>query len=553
MNVCKNCNVRTELFFCPNCGRIFTYPAFLGDYNDVRDSLKTYVKQMVDKAKNAKVKAEEMTDKAGLSQAVYRKYYQQMTYLQWLCNNRKSRNLFGNNGDDLLDEMREFSDKCMNNECQIAIVGTIKAGKSMFINALLDREIASTYPTPETASVTKFRSSPDTDYVKVAFYTADEWREVWDSVVKASETSARKDDKEGFMEEYNSLNADSIKDGCLGKEPMTFRPKDTEELKIIVDRYTSARYAEHYFAKEVEIGIAGLPLPTNVVFVDTPGLNDPVQFRSDITKAYLKSANVILLCVKASSAELRAQEIEEIGNLFAQMRYSKERIYVIATQIDMQPDYLNYWEKFTYPVFIKHLSRESIYGSAEEAKKHIFPVTAGYYNQIRRAIRDISVWKDKENKRHLDELVRRSIEIPSFEELVDQYGEEKAAKMYKSPQKAFYERSGELIDMTDIPQVRQHLTDGPVREAESIIMNDVKDLYRAIKVKIENVTSERLKLQANIISQSKAIDVQQRMQKLSAQVENSRAEYESTKTELHSLLEEMENTTKSIINQAKGK
>lgn len=553
MNECKNCNVRTELFFCPNCGRIFSYPAFIGDYYDVRQSLKTYVKQMADKARAAKAKAGEMTDKAGLSQAVYRKYYQQMSYLQWLCSNGESRKLFGNNGDDLLDEMHEFADKCRNNECQIAIVGTIKAGKSMFINALLDREIASTYPTPETASVTKFRSSPDTDYVKVTFYTADEWRQLWDSVVKASETSARKDDKEGFMEEYNSLNADSIKDGCLGKAPMTFRPKDTEELKSIVDRYTSARYAEHYFAKEVEIGIAGLPLPTNVVFVDTPGLNDPVQFRSDITKAYLKSANVILLCVKASSAELRAQEIEEIGNLFAQMRYSKERIHVIATQIDMQPDYLKYWEEFTRPVFIKHLSRESIYGSAEEARKHIFPVTAGYYNQIRRAIRDTSVWQDKENKKHLDELVRRSIEMPSFEELADQYGEEKAAKMYKSPQKAFYERSSELIDMTDIPQVRQHLTDGPVREAESIIMNDVKDLYRAIKVKIATATDERLKLQANIISQSKAIDVQQRLQKLSAQVENSRAEYETTKTELHSLLEEMENTTKSMINKTKGK
>ncbi len=54
-------------------------------------------------------------------------------------------------------------------DLQIAIVGTIKAGKSTFINALFQENIASTDVTPETAALTKFKYSTQNKLV-VKFY-----------------------------------------------------------------------------------------------------------------------------------------------------------------------------------------------------------------------------------------------------------------------------------------------------------------------------------------------------------------------------------------------
>lgn len=61
---------------------------------------------------------------------------------------------------------------------QIAIVGTIKAGKSTFINALFEENIASTDVTPETASLTKFKYSSQNKLL-VKFCSREEWKELW--------------------------------------------------------------------------------------------------------------------------------------------------------------------------------------------------------------------------------------------------------------------------------------------------------------------------------------------------------------------------------------
>ena len=65
-----------------------------------------------------------------------------------------------------IKEQKAFIDEP---DLQIAIVGTIKAGKSTFINALFEENIASTDVTPETASLTKFRYSTK-NKLEVNFY-----------------------------------------------------------------------------------------------------------------------------------------------------------------------------------------------------------------------------------------------------------------------------------------------------------------------------------------------------------------------------------------------
>ena len=93
------------------------------------------------------------------------------------------------------EKMTDFLELCTKPEFQIAFVGTIKTGKSTLINALLGHNYASMAVTPETAALTKFRSSPR-DYVKVIFYSKNEWKKLWDS---------RTTGADAFMKEYNEL------------------------------------------------------------------------------------------------------------------------------------------------------------------------------------------------------------------------------------------------------------------------------------------------------------------------------------------------------------
>ena len=87
---------------------------------------------------------------------------------------------------ELNEKINHFLNLCRKPDFEIAFVGAVKAGKSTLINALLGRNYAPTDPNPETAVLTKFRSS-EQDYVKVKFYSAKEWDKLWKSVQSDAE------------------------------------------------------------------------------------------------------------------------------------------------------------------------------------------------------------------------------------------------------------------------------------------------------------------------------------------------------------------------------
>ena len=374
---CNFCSTETELFFCPNCGKIIEYPQFIKGNAKLEKELTDYVQSLVYEARSKKLEVQEFVDKGTIAKEMFRKYYEHCLYLQELCANKRVAKSFASNGVSLFDTMMGFAQKCNNNECQIAVVGTVKAGKSMFINAILGREVASSYPTPETASLTKFRYSADGDYVKVSFYTKDEWTQLWNDVQDASKKSFRgEDDKDDFLSKYEELKAEEKRESLLDKPDEVFKPNTFEELQKTVATYSSCQYAEHFFAKEVEVGLSVFDVPQNVVFVDTPGLNDPVKFRSDISRKYINSANVVLLCISADKAAIESTELEQTATIFSALRYAKDRIYIFGTKIDMQSNFMDFWETYTKPEFVKYFSKKylsqkktSVTGFSMECKK----------------------------------------------------------------------------------------------------------------------------------------------------------------------------------------
>lgn len=233
-----------------------------------------------------------------------------------------------------IEEHKKFLDEP---ELEIAIVGTINAGKSTFINALLQENIASTDARPETASLTKFKYA-DKNKLEIKFYNEEEWSELWESI----EESKKKTQANVFKEEFESSGAKNIKNDWLGKPNETREVSDIEELKNEIKDYTSRQSKKHYFVKEITVYLNNENMPKNVTIVDTPGLNDVVAYRSNITKDYIQRANAVVVC--QSYLNLGDREFNDIASFFGNIGDKSYKVIILGTQIDKLNKPKEEWE-----------------------------------------------------------------------------------------------------------------------------------------------------------------------------------------------------------------
>lgn len=234
-----------------------------------------------------------------------------------------------------LNEQKIFIEKP---DLEVAIVGSIKAGKSTFINALLQENVASTDVRPETASLTKFKYS-ETNNLTISFYKQNEWDELWESV----ENSDKDINKNAFKREFEKLNANSIKSDYLNKEELHINCNSVADLIDKVKEYTSKKSAKHYFVKEIMVGLNNSKLPKEVVFVDTPGLNDVVSYRSKITNDYINRANAVVVCV--ASSNLTNDELLTILKVFENVGKDVDKVLILGTKLDTLNEPKEDWEK----------------------------------------------------------------------------------------------------------------------------------------------------------------------------------------------------------------
>ena len=85
-----------------------------------------------------------------------------------------------------------------NNLLRIGIIGSVKAGKSTFLNALLfnGERILPKAPTPMTASLTRLRySNKDEQSVRFVFYSKEDWAKIEEEALVANEEIQRKFEK----------------------------------------------------------------------------------------------------------------------------------------------------------------------------------------------------------------------------------------------------------------------------------------------------------------------------------------------------------------------
>lgn len=400
-------------------------------------------------------------------------------------------------------QLRTFLEKCMNPEFHIALVGAIKAGKSSLINAVLGEELASTEVTPETAALTKFRRSNRKDYVNVSFYSADEWNALWKSA------SGEEDSK--FMQEYRQLQADQEKEKWVGFNPVHAEFNSTEELKETIYKWTSSQSATHYFVKEVEVGLSQFPLPEGVILVDTPGLNDAVAYRSDITKDYIDRANAVLVCVKADN--LTGSELSTICGVFSNARYNPEKIYIVATQQDSLNDPIEDWKKQS-AVWLKHLKEKSCYGDEMLARRNLVPTSGYFYTLLT----------------HMETLTsKRKFQLWA------------SAMKLEYTQDEIVEKVDELIDFTGISRLKRKLNEEIVSKYRDLLLEDIKSNYDVCREAITEALQRIRENQEKLIR----LSTQSLDEIAAAQRENEKklAEARSDQKELEELVDEIRKQT----------
>lgn len=248
---------------------------------------------------------------------------------------------------DLVQDMNILMKKCRSAEFQIAVVGIMKAGKSFLMNALIGAEIASVEVNPETAALTKFRSA-DRYYVKVSFHNKKQWSELKASVLQSENSINSSEKQDSFAARLRSPHLKEMEDKYIGKESIIYKCENLKKLREIVSEYTSSKKLAHILVSEIEVGIDKrlFNMPPEVVFVDTPGLKDPVQYRSDITEQYIKRANAVLVALKPGP--LTAEGVEIVTTVLD--KTDKEKTIIVGTQSDLNSEterakYVSNWKE----------------------------------------------------------------------------------------------------------------------------------------------------------------------------------------------------------------
>ena len=223
------------------------------------------------------------------------------------------------NSQEFKNELDEVSQYINNQKFSIGITGVMNAGKSTMLNALMGKEILGSAVVPETANLTIVKYDTKSS-AKVFFWNTKEWNTIVRSANELESIAAFVEETQKiFKEELN----DYIKDESRSQEV------DINNLAL----YTSAEKSgkKCNLVKYVELKSNLSFLQNGIEIVDTPGLDDPVIQREEITKEYLAQCDLMLHLMNVSqSATLK--DVEFIIDALLYQNISK--LLIVITRAD---------------------------------------------------------------------------------------------------------------------------------------------------------------------------------------------------------------------------
>lgn len=231
--------------------------------------------------------------------------------------------------------------------CRVAVIGQVKAGKSSFINALVGRPgLLPSDVNPWTTVVTNlhfYSAAPATESAVFTFFDNDEW--------------SRLAEPGGMLRDLTERLVPGFSPDLLRSQLASMRLRAEQRLgpafqALIGQRHTFATIQPEVLARYVSAGgdgsgqagdgwLSDITKTADLFFgsdrsgfpvtlVDTPGTNDPLLVRDEITRRSLASADIYVVV-------LTAQQPLAIGDL-ALLRLlrglHKERIVIFVNRLD---------------------------------------------------------------------------------------------------------------------------------------------------------------------------------------------------------------------------
>lgn len=283
--------------------------------------------------------------------------------------------------------LREQYDEIMtvDRDLKLGIVGRVKAGKSSFLNSLLfeGQDCLPKAATPMTAALTRinYAPTPEEQKAEIHFYSAGDWNLIEAQAakldMKLQEMIQRAIDEKKHNPRFqrtlrNPQALDQWREAF--KRTILAEPaSDIESLKIcreLVDmagkhgiKYTNLPHTpgleniyrvplnndwQKDFSRNLDefVGGDGKYTPfvkylelylyderlNGIEVVDTPGLNDPVSSRVDVTNGFLRNCDAVLL-LSGVSHFLDANDADLVGRQIREA--SIDRVYIIGTMLDI--------------------------------------------------------------------------------------------------------------------------------------------------------------------------------------------------------------------------
>jgi len=261
---------------------------------------------------------------------------------------------------DTLDALAQLT-------CRIAVIGQVKAGKSSLINALIG--IPGLLPTdinPWTTAVTHLHfgnaDAPADIAAQFMFFAPDEWehlahgggriRELTQRLVPGFEVKLLQEHIDAMRRRSEERLGPALGD-LLGKKHV-FRTL----LPGVLERYVSSRgpalsrdqaenagiYSDIVKAADLFFTDNDFGLPT--IIIDTPGTNDPLLVRDEITRRALEAADIYIVVLTAR----QALSIADVALLRILRGLHKDRIVIFINRIDELGNVLR-----DSPVIIEHV------------------------------------------------------------------------------------------------------------------------------------------------------------------------------------------------------
>lgn len=274
-------------------------------------------------------------------------------------------------------------------------------------------------------------------------------------------------------------------------------------------------------------------MPREVVFVDTPGLKDPVKYRSNITRRYIKKADAVLIALKPGPFTTEGLEIVTTVLDCTET----DKAYIVGTQKDLNNEeecqkYVSNW--------MEHLVDAKRYEDKRKVRGRII-LTSAKMDLL------VGKWASLSEKEREDE---GCFSMNDYNDL-----ESYSGKMVRKRGFNLMQMSQDDYDIvsksTGIPTLRNKLESSLIADYRKLKMEDIERIFIRCKKQITELSRNAVEQREYSVKLAMA-----GAEALRVQIDNMTAEKEELRqknTDLKKEAEKLENVIKSRIKSLEGR